>query len=152
MKIINVFIVLMLSISCNKKDNGSIEPDTSAAYMKKWQLTGHEVTYSYQGGTFNEYATMATCDKDNYLNFLERTGYTYHSNSNKCSANEPDVLERGSWAVAENDTKLIIQSINSATGTAFTIALVNASTLILKREVTQSFGTIYNTYIYTAIP
>jgi hypothetical protein len=100
--------------ACKKdKDNSSTPatPKTAKDYLAegKWQIESQLTTEIINGvsHTYNEYDSMAACDKDDILTFGTNGRVYSDDNTNKCGGSKPQIDSTGTWSLP-GDTKLLI--------------------------------------------
>jgi Lipocalin-like domain len=154
MKIRNLILaVVVLTIASCKKDETQQQapiPTTKDLIAKNWRQTSSVATYSYQPGSFDDFATWPPCDKDNISKYNINGTYTYTGGASKCNPSEQEVLDSGSWSLSNNDTKFSFTT--SGTTYTFDIVEITNSSFKIKQTEVFSYGTIYTTSTFVAAP
>lgn len=144
---------LVLFMACKKKedddkDNIAKSPAGQMLVNGKWQMTAATATMTYMGSdtTIDRFAEMDICDKDDFITFIKDGNVLMDEGANKCTYD--DQVERGTWKLLDNDTKIAIADSNPDT-MGFEI---NAAEMKWKLTSKNSAGTpIYNVYTFKNI-
>jgi hypothetical protein len=147
-----IICIVCLSIFSCKKSKSEAEEDFSRPFKKKWKLIAQTETYSYQSTTVDAFALKPACEQDNFYNFTTTASYTYNAGSVKCSTNELDILDTGTWAYVSDQVKLLLQSNAVSTSTSYDVAYIDETLLELRSARSVTAGTIFITSKYVAIP
>lgn len=133
---------IAIFVACKKTDNttnnnNNISTTRQLLEAGKWQMIAGAATLTYMGKdtTIDIYSQMDECDKDDFMQFASDGKATQDENTNKC----PDdaQIETATWALLNNDTKLVITDSNPDT---FDLE-ISSTQMKLKIVKTNSSGT-----------
>jgi hypothetical protein len=136
-----LLVVAMAALSVSCKKDGENKPAASKADLltaKNWRITA-DVTVSTTNGkttTTDDFATAATCEKDNYFKFNTDKTVRFDEGANRCQGSNQ--TETGVWDFNSDQTKLTMGAAGSSTIGQFDI--VELSTTTLKLSLTNSYG------------
>lgn len=153
--ILSVFAATALFSSCKKEDKkvGPTSATFSAIADKKWQLSAQ--TYTYAGTTYDGYASLPSCQKDNLWIMKSDKTSEGDEGATKCNASDPQTKSAGTWELRSGDTELFVKDFGgSSVGVndiTFTILEASATTLKLKYTTTVGGPVVENLATYTAM-
>lgn len=157
------FVVIFIS-GCKQDDPVPLQAEVKAKLLagesglsKSWKLvtvTGKEGTGAEQ--TF----TLAGCEADNIYKFSNNAAQEYEESegATKCSALDPAIVEKGTWAFTLDGTMLVILNTSvSSNSNAFSFSqffpypgqVVELSDSIMKIKMTYTFDGIVYVYNFT---
>lgn len=143
-----VLALFLLFTSCSKEDNTS-KPVTKAALVaRNWKQTD---LLASQTGTpeVSVFTTfMEACDRDNIWQFKADGTFTVMEGASKCISSDPDTVTSGTWQLAENDTKIIIDDVKEPAETLTIRELTSTSFKITGTQVSN--GTSFTATIVFA--
>jgi hypothetical protein len=130
------FLIMVFFFSC-KKDNDS-KSKTQLLTQKSWLISNAEERtgtepWSQDAG----WSSSPACEKDDVTVF--KTNFTYETNegATKCNTSDPQIINSGTWAFSDNETKLNLD------GDLLTIERLDETNLIL--TLSEVFlGTTYS--------
>ena len=108
-----IFVVLAAATvavsSCKKdEDNSSNTPSNTNTASKKelltakpWKTTGLTI------GGADLWSQFDACEKDNIYTFKTNGVYIDDEGATKCDPADPQIVTTSTWALIENDTKLV---------------------------------------------
>ena len=109
----------------------------------KWTVTGRVSTYN--GVTYDLYATGDTCRKDNFRMLKLDSTLLWLDNGLKCTPLEPDTVE-GHWTLSEDYQTLYLQNDPDLGRPSYQIRRLDDSTMVLRwTETTVNGGTLTET-------
>ena len=142
-----------LATGC-KKDSTDTTPAASAKAAllvgKRWGLTA---LTAQQGSVVQDgYATLKTCEKDNYLRFNDDRTAELNEGPAKCSTTDPQTYA-GTWDLLANESKLLLTTPLFGSGAAGTpdIVELSANRMVLRGTLIDGNGTS-TTYTATLTP
>lgn len=127
-------------VSCSKDDK-TVEPTRTELISKSWKISGLKMTM--ENVTYNLMDSLETCVADNVYIFSKDGTYKSEEGLTKCSESDPSMVESGTWAFTNNDSKLQIkvESWEFLTGSnAWEIVVLNATQLSIKVVVPAQEG------------
>lgn len=98
-------LVLFFLASCEKD---AIEPTkTDILTNAAWKITSMTIADT-DGTEFEIIGDLESCELDN-LHYFKSTGsFVINENTLKCEDEDPQEYAAGSWALSQNDTKIVI--------------------------------------------
>jgi hypothetical protein len=99
--------IVVLS-GCSKDDNND---NTTVAPTKFELLTSHgwRLTAFYEDGVDMTSQYFTACELDNIFNYNTDYSYTVDEGPTKCDPADPQIIETGVWAFANNQTMLVYE-------------------------------------------
>ena len=151
--LIAIFALAFLSTleSCQKTDDQSTSPEavTKSALLSAggWVMKTATMNTGAPAGSVDLYVLMDDVDKDDIIYFNSDKSATTNAGVAKYDANQPQTTTDGTWALADNDTKVVIT--NGEEVTELAVVTLNSTELVvevngydasLQTNVTQRFG------------
>jgi hypothetical protein len=141
-----VFIVMLTFLVFNcKKDEKVTTSKKDLLSGKSWIMTAETISPAINvNGTMitDLYSQTANCTKDDIGKFNSNGTYTLEEGPTKCSVNDPQVFETGTWTLNSDET-IIVMTSSTGSVTNGKIQELTASKLVLTEEET------YNSIKYT---
>jgi hypothetical protein len=137
-------LVLTLIFGCKKEDESENEP-----LRTKFDLltsNGWRITNFLINGTDSTAALFSTCELDNIFNYNSNYTYSIDEGPTKCQVGNPQIIETGVWAFANNQNLLVLEPGSNSEATYTILELTNAN---LKLEESFYDSTIMSTVTYT---
>lgn len=133
-------ILLLASASACKKDSAS---NTDKLTSGKWKLASSMSSFTFNGNlqTFDVYAQLGDCQKDNTFQFNSDGTAVSDEGATKCGSNDPQQTT-GTWAFAQNETHIIVAGI----GYDFDAEIVELTDTKLEVKYTIDQNGIITTY------
>ncbi len=155
---------MLVWASCKKDDPKPLQAEVNAKLLagdfgksKSWSITGG--TFQFSSGSVQPF-NVSDCISDNIYTFTNDNSQTYQATegSTKCAANDPDVVESGTWAFTRDGKMIIILSNNTtnSAGSIFSykgfafpaeVIQITDASLQIKMTVTSSTSAT-KTYIF----
>lgn len=131
-----LFLLTSVIVSC-KKDKDEPVSKTTLLTQKDWLAIKWEEKLN-NDAYVDDFPNWPVCDKDDH--FVFRTNNTYEANEGptKCDATDPQIIDSGSWAFTDNETKILIGS------QSYSIDQLDENTLVF------SFSEVVGTDTYYA--
>lgn len=126
-------LVFVWGISCNKDDEAVNIPTKTELLSRTWKMTALKATV--EGQTLNYMDSVAACVNDNLYIFINNGTYRSEEGATKCNADDPVVLESGTWQFTSNESqlKLEVESWQFISGeNPWDIVKLDATTLQLR--------------------
>jgi len=97
----------MLLTSCSKDDEEQQLTKTQML-VRKWKQS--DLLISQNGASYTSIFNFffEECEKDNIWEFKADGSFVVTEGNTKCDPADPDVFGTGTWAFAENETKLVL--------------------------------------------
>jgi hypothetical protein len=139
------FLLLVATLAACKKDSASGLSRTDLLTANKWRLTAQTMTVVSNGTTTvtDEYANLATCQRDNFTQFNSDNTLVINEGATTCNPQSPQTWD-GDWEYVNGDqNKLMFSAYVSSYRAPFDILELSATTLRLR--YTQNNGSNSNT-------
>ncbi len=127
-------LVMCFAISCKKEKSLSNE---SMLTGKNWKVVGYTVDPGLSiNGTIvtNLYEQFDPCVKDDIFNCKTDRTYTMEEGLIKCSVDDPQVYESGTWTFNSDETVLILTT-SGGIMTNYNLENLSSTEIVLKTEV-----------------
>ena len=145
-----ILIVSFSVSSCSKSnDTSTSTPTISKTQLltsSDWGIAGIQHKAVAASVWTDDYASMKACEKDNKVVFKATGAYETNEGATKCSSNDPQILETGTWKLTQSETVLVVQATNGTQIFNATIETLTSSSLIF--SFTQVDATSGVTYQY----
>ena len=148
------FICILLvsfSVSGCKKSNDASTSTISKTQLltaSDWGITGAQYKAVTASVWTDNYAGLKACEKDNRVIFKGNGTYESNEGATKCSLNDPQILETGTWTLTQSETVLVVQATNGTPIFNATIETLTSSSLIFSiTYVDASSGVTYQSRI-----
>lgn len=134
--LIAIFAIAFLSTleSCTKDDDsGSTETSVTKSGLLSdggWIMKSALFVYPAPVGEQNVFDLMDDCSKDDIVYFKSDKTISGDEGAIKCDPNDPQTTDDGTWALASNDTKLVITEDGDVT--ELTIKSLTSSELVIE--------------------
>lgn len=144
----NIYFCLMamlcLSLSACKK-GASSKTKTDYLTQKSW-IEIAERSNTDNGAWTDEFGNYQACESDNILKLSKDGTFTIDEGASKCSVNDPQVSESGTWKLTSNETKLTVTE--GGITNDITIQQVDDNSMVLVQEYTISGHTFKSEQTY----
>lgn len=124
LNLVSVLIVSVLLLCGCGKDGDDSKSKTTLLTQSDWVRTSLMITIN-TNPPYDDHQTLAACIKDNRWVFRSNGTYEYNEGPTKCNAGDPQIIQTGSWAFTDNETKLTIGS------STFTVDQLTETTMVL---------------------
>lgn len=153
-KLLIAFAAGALLIGACKEDEKEVTPPTNQAVTeltgKNWQMMSNFTVYTKgtKDSTYNEYATMDACEKDDLINFNTNKTITTKAGATKCNPTDPDTEPSGTWELSADNKKLTIT--NDGVTLVFNVQELAATnlTLVYNDTTDTDFDLIKTTVVF----
>jgi hypothetical protein len=128
-----LFMTLAILVSSCSKDDDEQKLTKTQMLTRKWKQS--DLLISENGASFTSIFNFFfdECEKDNIWEFKADGSVVVTEGNSKCDSSDPDVVASGTWAFAENETKLVISVVGEPSET-LTIGELTATSLKLSTE------------------
>jgi hypothetical protein len=129
------------------KRDAAITPATSDLLTRApWKLVKEEERLNQ--GPWTDYSFWTPCYADDLFVFKTNGQYELNEGATKCSPNDQQVIEFGSWALGNNNTEIKFHKDNGPVSAVEKIERLDETSLVLiNTEVTGS-NTYYTRFTY----
>lgn len=131
--------------ACKKEADDPGKPALLTAPSWRVSARTHTTTFSYGSPSVrDEYATMGTCEKDNYTTFNADHTVLADEGATKCNAAAPQT-DTGTWSLSSHDAQLTI--VGTAPGSSplvYEVLELSATTLRLRYTYSSTSGVAGN--------
>jgi hypothetical protein len=154
MRKIQILLIITLTvmvINC-KKDANSVVSRKDLLSGKTWIMTAETISPAMNvNGTLitDFYSQEPSCTKDDIAKLNSNGTYTLEEGQTKCSANDPQVYETGTWTLSSDESVLVLTSNGTVTNakiqelTASKLVVIEEETLnSIKYTLTSTYKTI----------
>jgi hypothetical protein len=136
LRLLLFFFSLTWVISCSDEDKPA--PTKTELISRNWLI--QDLLYSDGGTPISIIGFMEACDKDNILQIKNDNTYKELEGATKCNAADPDIAEQGTWAFAENETKIQLTALGESR-TFSLLELTSSSLKVSYKDITLGTGT-----------
>ena len=130
-----LLLVLFAANSCKKKNDQKSK--TQLITEKDWRVSEFRTKISPATNWTDELAGEPACNLDDRYVFKTNNDYEYNEGPTKCNSSDPQVIDNGTWALIDSETKFSID------GQIFTIVELSSNKLSLDYSMTVS-GVTYS--------
>ena len=138
-KILSIITLTVLVINC-KKDENVTSSRKDLLSGKSWIMTAETISPAINvNGTLitDLFSQEPSCAKDDIAKLNSNGTYTLEEGQTKCSVNDPQVYETGTWTLNSDETIIVMTSSTSIVTNA-KIQELTASKLVTTEEETLS--------------
>jgi len=119
-----LFLITLFSVNCSKDKDPEPKSKTTFLTQKDWLVSKFEEKLN-NGPYVDDFPNWSPCEKDDKYVFETGNTYEYNEGATKCNASDPQIIYTGSWALTDNETKILFGS------SSFTIDQLDDNTLII---------------------
>ena len=119
-----IFLLVSIIMSCEPTEPRPSKTDQLCSGT--WKLI--DMQAKVNASFVSAYGNLPACFKDNIYSFKKEGTYEVAEGVTKCNVNDPDILEKGTWKFATNETEFITQS-DAGVNTTYTIEVFDGTTL-----------------------
>lgn len=145
---ISLLLILAASLGACKKDSENSPNKAELLTAKSWRISAQSSSYSspsINNGaaiTTDEYAAMASCERDNLFKFSANQTLVFDEGATKCDSSDPQT-QNGTWYFNSDQTRLTLSDPSQGIPTSsFDIIAISASKLQLRYTYSYSSGGI----------
>jgi len=150
-KILLIITLIAMVVNC-KKDENAATSRKDLLSGKTWIMTAETISPAMNvNGTLitDFYSQEPSCTRDDIAKLNSNGTYTLEEGATKCSANDPQVYETGTWTLNSDETVLVLTSNGTVTNakiqelTATKLVIIEEETLNgIKYTLTSTYKTI----------
>jgi hypothetical protein len=140
-------------LGCSKSDDASIitsnASKTQLLSASDWVLIGQQEKVSPSSDWKDTYGSLTACEKDDRTSFKSNGNIETNEGATKCNANDPQVINAGTWSFFNNETILVIKNLNSTKIDNYTIETLTANSLIITYSEVFNGITYQDRYLFS---
>ena len=128
---------LIVSIGACKKDNdnsGGNKSRTELLTQAPWKTVNQEFGNGSSWIVSPDWTNGEACEKDNILTVRTNMTWEETEGATKCDQDDPQIVDNGTWAWQENETKVVIR------GETGTVTELNNNTLQITAPLSSSLS------------
>ncbi len=135
--------VSLLAVACKKNDNNNVNTTPSERIVGTWMKTESRTittTNGIAGPETDNLAAQSPCARDDHYHFLASRVLLQTEGTTKCRPSDPDTVSRGTYAIVENSTQLLLTLPSGSQTDTFNIQEISGNTMRLKNQYTTTAG------------
>jgi hypothetical protein len=115
-------------LACKDKFKAISKTELLSTYGS-WVINNIAAKPTVGGTTYNDITSNTpTCRLDNIFVFVGPNQYSQNEGATKCVTTAPDIVEQGTWALTDNETKITV-TVPGGTSRVYTIELLTENNL-----------------------